>query len=88
MLKLFGVIDILAALATVGTLFGITSPYVLILVAILLLKSVPFIPDVASIIDVICTFILVLGILGFSSFFGWIAVVWFTQKGLFSFISL
>tara|TARA_Y100000310_G_scaffold313564_1_gene362045 strand:+ start:1743 stop:2009 length:267 start_codon:yes stop_codon:yes gene_type:complete len=87
MLKLFGIIDLFAALALIGAIFGFTSNLELILVFLLLFKSVPFIPDIASIIDVITAGIFVLAIFGFTSFFTWIAVIWLAQKGLVSLAS-
>lgn len=87
MLKLFGTIDLLSALALLGAIFGFTSYYEFILVLFLLLKSVPFIPDVASIVDVFAAGIFILAILGFTGFYSWIAVIWFAQKGLISLAS-
>jgi len=87
MLKLFGMIDLLSALALVGAVFGFTSNYELILVLLLLIKSVPFIPDIASIVDVFAAGIFVLAILGFTGFYTWIVIIWFAQKGLVSLAS-
>ena len=87
MIKLFGAIDVLIAGVMAVAVLGFWSSYGLLIVALVLVKSVPFLPDIASMIDVLGAIIASLAMFGITGFFTWIAVIWFFQKGFISLIS-
>ncbi|QQG39148.1 MAG: hypothetical protein HYS32_01680 [Candidatus Woesearchaeota archaeon] len=88
LLKLYGLLDILAALSLLLLYFDIGKILGVIFSIYLILKSLPFLPDLVSFLDLICGFYIALVVLNFS-FFGVtiIAILWLSQKGLVSLFS-
>jgi len=88
----FGLLDILTGMALLGLYFDFFNiaflKVIFIFVFVLfLLKSLFFLPNIASFVDLICVAFFILGLFGlFSPFFTWVAVFWLLQKGIFSLI--
>ncbi len=85
--KLFGLIDLFAALIFILVQWDIGIKWAIIMAIYLIVKSIIFIADIASIIDLITGIYLVLVILGVHSAFSAIFIIWLLQKGFFSIIS-
>lgn len=82
MLKLMGMLDILSGLTLITTILGLHHNFLFIFPVLLLLKALPFLPDIASVIDLFTVSIFIIAILGVTGFFTWIAVIWHLEKGI------
>jgi len=85
--KLFGLIDLFAALIFILVQWDIGVKWGIIVAIYLIVKSIIFISDIASIIDLITGIYLVLVLLGWHSAFSVIFIIWLIQKGFFSLLS-
>jgi len=85
--KLFGLMDLFAALIFILAQWNIGIKWGVILAIYLIVKSIIFIADIASIIDLITGIYLVLVILNIHSAFSAIFIIWLLQKGFFSLLS-
>ena len=83
-IRLFGIIDILAALSFLLILVDVGKTVALIIVTIILIKSIVFFSSLASIIDMVAIIFFVLALFGFFSVFTWLSALWLLQKGIMS----
>lgn len=86
-IKILGIFDILAAVSLFLLKWGLFVKFGWIILIILVLKSLPFIPDIASIVDLITAVFFVLAIYGYFFSFTFLFSVWLLQKGAFSVLS-
>lgn len=84
-LKLFGALDIVAAVVLVVLKFYPVGTVAWVFVGYLALKSVIFLKSLASIADFICAVFIALAALGHWYTISWIIVIWLVQKGILSF---
>ena len=84
LIKLFGLLDILAALTLFLMRFGTFESLGIILGLYLIIKGLIFFSFV-SLIDIIAGIFLMLGGLGNYIGFSWIFILWLIQKGFISF---
>lgn len=84
MIKVFGVLDLIAAIIFVLVQWGIGVKIGFFVAAYLIIKSLMFIGDIASIVDLIAGVYLVLVLLGVHSAFSVVFVLWLLQKAFFS----
>lgn len=87
MIKLLGVIDLLAAIVFILVQWDIGVKIGVIAAVYLIVKSLIFISDFTSWIDLIAGIYLVLVLLGINSTFSFIFALWLLQKGIFSLLS-
>lgn len=85
--KLLGLIDLLAAVFIILLRFNIGRDIAFIIAIILLIKSVIFLTSFISLIDVLCGVFLLLAIYGYYYFFTWLFALWLLQKGVISVFS-
>ncbi|MEK6941015.1 MAG: hypothetical protein AABW49_03895 [Nanoarchaeota archaeon] len=85
LLKLLGAIDLMTGISVVLVKFDINIFATLFLV-IFAIKSVIFITNPASWIDIIALIIFVLVIFGVFNIITWLAVIWVLQKGIVSLV--
>lgn len=83
-LKFFGLMDLIAAGIFLLAQWGFGINIALFVAIYLILKSLLFIPDFASIVDMIGGAYLLLVVFNIHSIFSAIFVLWFLQKGIFS----
>ncbi len=86
LLKFLGLLDIVSALVILILKFGFFVDLGLLLAIFLAIKSIIFIKDVASVIDLITAVFFFSAALGYYFSFTWIFAIWLLQKGLFSLI--
>ncbi len=86
-LKLLGIMDIIAAIAMVLAHYGLGLSFGLVFAIYLLIKGVAFLPSFVSIMDLICGLFLFLSLVDVNFFFYWVFVLWLLQKGFFSLFS-
>ncbi len=86
LIQLLGLLDILSGLVIIILRFGTFTEIGLFLSIFLGIKSLIFIKDIASILDLVTAIFLGLAALGFYFSFTWIFSIWLLQKGLFSLI--
>ena len=87
LIKFLGLLDILSGLIIIILKFNVFSEIGLFLSIFLGLKSIIFIKDVASVIDLVTAGFLFLASIGFYFSFTWIFSIWLLQKGLFTLIA-
>ena len=85
--KLFGLIDLFAALLFVLLRFNMGEQVVWYAIGFLLIKSVLFIRNVVSLFDLTSAAFLILAAFNVYTAFTWVAMIWLLQKGFFSLIS-
>ena len=84
-LKLFGLLDLVAATSLFFLISGIGEVFAITFAFYLLIKGLFFLPDFSSFLDLFSGFYIALFILGISfSFFSWFFIIWLAQKGIFS----
>lgn len=84
MIKLLGFIDLIAAFVFILVQWNIGMKIAVIAAIYLIVKSLLFIGDIASVIDLIAGIYLILVLVGVHSAFSFIFVIWLLQKGFFS----
>lgn len=87
----FGLLDILTGIALIALYFdffniGFLKSISIFVFVLFLLKSLVFLPNIASFVDLMGGAFFILGLFGLFSPLTWIAVFWFIQKGLVSLI--
>lgn len=80
---IFALIDIFAAIMMLAVRF---SPAVNLLALVsaffLFLKSIFFIGDFASWVDLLAVFFILIAVIGINSIFAYVLIIWLFQKGL------
>ncbi len=87
LMKILGLVDLVSGVIILVLKFGFFQEIGLLLSIILGIKSIIFIKDIASIIDLITAVFFCLASLGFYFSFTWMFSIWLLQKGFFSLIS-
>ncbi|MFH1210012.1 MAG: hypothetical protein V1663_04455, partial [archaeon] len=64
--------------------FNLLKQFALIMAFLLLIKSLMFLGNLVSFIDIFCVIVIVFAFMGFYGVITWIVVVWLIQKGIFS----
>nr|MBI4156156.1 hypothetical protein [Candidatus Woesearchaeota archaeon] len=87
----FGLLDILTGIALVALYFDFFNmPFLksasIFVFILFLLKSIFFLTNIASFVDLVGGAFFILGLFGLFSPFTWVAVFWFIQKGIISLI--
>ena len=85
LVKLLGILDLLAAIFLILLRWGIGSDVGLVIGILLGIKSLIFLSNWASIVDLISVVILILAALGHYYYFSWLFSIWLLQKAFFSF---
>lgn len=85
--KILGIVDLLAGLSLILLKFNLLKQFALIVGLVLLIKSLMFLGNIASFIDIIAVAVIVLAFFGVYGIVSWISVVWLVQKGLFSLLT-
>ena len=85
--KILGILDLVMGLHLFLLKWELFSFLGFILGIYLLLKSVIFISDVSSVVDLVTALIYLLAVFGIYFFFSWIFALWLIQKGIFSLLS-
>ena len=85
--KILGMMDIFSGLLILILKFGFFQDIGLIFALYLAVKSMIFIKDFASVIDLVTALFFFLAAVGFYFSFTWIFSIWLLQKGIFTFIS-
>ena len=86
-LKLLGLLDLLTAISLVLVKFEVGNGFILIFPLLVLVKTVPFLTDWNSLVDlggVILFFLAFYGV--FYNFLTYLTVIWWVQKAFMSFI--
>jgi len=84
-LKLFGLLDLMAAGALLFLIFGVGEVFAITLAIYLFIKGLFFLPDPSSFLDLLGGFYIAIFILGIGfSFLNWFFIIWLAQKGVFS----
>ncbi len=87
-LKIFGFLDMFAALLLFLLKFGIGKSFVFIIVILLILKSLLFFSPVMTVLDIVATFVMVLAYFDiYSTVISLLFALWLLQKGFFSLLS-
>lgn len=82
--KLFGIMDLVAAAVFILVQWGFGANFALFVALYLILKSLLFLPDFASVIDLIAGIYLILVIYNIHDIFSTIFIIWLLQKSFFS----
>jgi hypothetical protein len=82
--KVLGLVDIVTGFCLILLKFNLLKQFALIMALLLLIKSLMFLGDFVSFIDIFCVGVIVFAFIGFFGVITWIAVVWLIQKGIFS----
>jgi len=80
-IKLFGILDIIAAVILIGLVFSLFKGVAVVISIYLVIKGLMFF-SVAGVIDILSGILVMVAFFGFYSFFTWIAVLWLFQKGI------
>ena len=88
LLKMFGLVDLLAALSLFLLQWDIGRTFGLVIISIFLLKSIVFFYDIASVLDLLTVLFFILALLGVYVFFSWVFILWLLQKAFFSFVAV
>jgi len=84
LLKIFGLMDLCAAVVLILVKWGIGISFGWIFAIYLLIKSLVFLYDFASVIDLLTAGVFLLAVSGHYFSFTWIFSLWLLQKALFS----
>lgn len=84
LVRLLGIIDLLAAICIVLLRFNIGEKFALVIAILLLTKSVIFLTSFVSFIDILSGIFLILAAYGHYYFFTWFFALWLLQKAFFS----
>ncbi|MBU2638960.1 MAG: hypothetical protein KJ955_08360 [Nanoarchaeota archaeon] len=85
LVKIFGIMDIIAAAVLLLLRWDIGKIAGIVLAVYIIGKSLYFIADVASIIDLAAGAFLILAVFGFYHVITYIFILWLLQKGVSSF---
>lgn len=89
LIQFFGILDLSIAILLIMARFGFEGPLVSLFVTLLMIKSLAFFGGLLSVLDILGGLYLisiVTGLLPIYPFIVWTFVVWFLQKGIFSFL--
>ncbi len=86
LIKIFGIMDIIAAAVLLLLKWDIGKIAGIILALYLIAKAVYFMADIASIVDIAAGAFLILAVFGFYHVLTYIFVLWLLQKGVSSVI--
>lgn len=86
LLKIMGVLDLVVALTLFLLKYGMWEWFAWACIVYIALKSFLAIRSIASIGDIIAALIMVLAIFGHFNILTYLAVLWFLQKGVASFL--
>jgi len=84
LLKIFGLLDIVAGLSIILAYLEKGQVFVLFLALIIFIKGIIFLWNWNSIVDVIAAVLMGIAAFGFFYAFTWLAMLWLFQKGIFS----
>ena len=84
MLKILGVLDILAAISLILLNFGLLPVAAALFAIYIFIKSIVFFKDISSIIDLAVFIIFILALFGTYNFLTYAAIIWLLQKGIVS----
>ncbi len=88
--RLLGILDVYVGLLLVLASFGVQGPLAMLAIVLLLIKSLVFFGGLLSFLDIFGGLMLLFMLLAGISVYPlvlWLFVIWFLQKGLFSFLS-
>ena len=85
-MKVLGLIDIIAGLLIVGSWFGVMPLIGWYVAFFLLIKSLVYLNEAISIMDLLAVIFLVLALVNVNTIFSWIFALWLVQKGFFSLV--
>lgn len=85
--KILGVLDLLAALSILLLNFGAVKTMALALGIYLTIKGIIFIKSITSWIDIASGILMVVAVYGYFNILTWVAAIWLTQKGVISLFS-
>lgn len=85
--KLLGIVDLLAAIMMITARFDILLPVAVVLAICLIIKGIIFFSPITGVLDILSGLYLFLIILDISSGFSLIFIVWLVQKSFFSLVS-
>ena len=86
LIRILGLLDMICGIVILILKFGYFQNLGIILSFFLALKSIIFIKDIASVIDLISAVFFFLAANGYYFNFTWIFALWLIQKGLFSIV--
>ena len=79
-----GLLDLLAGINLILLRFGLAESTAWFFVVYLIIKSLPFLPDITSFIDIIAAIFIIMAIFGIFQALTWIMVIWLLQKSILS----
>lgn len=82
LIKIFGIMDIIAAAVLILLKWDIGKIAGIILALYIIIKAVYFMADVASIVDIAAGAFLILAVFGFYHVITYIFALWLLQKGV------
>ena len=88
--RLLGILDVYVGLLLVLASFGVQGPLAMLAIVLLLIKSLVFFGGILSVLDVLGGLMLLTMLLVEIAVYPlvlWLFVLWFLQKGLFSFLN-
>jgi len=83
-IKILGAVDVLTGISLILLKFNLLKQFAIIMAFLLLIKSLMFLGNFASFIDIFCVVVIGAAFFGFYGTLTWIVVVWLIQKGIFS----
>ncbi len=84
MLRIFGVLDIIAAISLVFVSWGFGNNVALIFAVYLIIKGLLFLTSFISWLDLMMGVVIILAVFGYVGIISWISFVLLIQKGFFS----
>lgn len=86
LIYMFGLIDLLSGIMLLTLKFSTPVIPAVIIAALLVLKSILYIKDAASWLDIASAFFMVLAIIGYYPIINYAFSIWLLQKGIRSFL--
>ena len=84
LVKILGLIDLIAGLIIVGSWFNFAPMIGWYVALFLLLKSIVYLKEIISIMDLLAVLFLILALINVNTIFSWIFALSLIQKGFFS----
>lgn len=84
LVKVFGMIDLIAGLIIVASWFNFSPMIGWYIALFLFIKSIIYLKEVISIMDLLAVLFLILALMNINTMFSWIFALWLIQKGFFS----
>jgi len=82
--KILGLVDLLAGISLFLLKFNLFKQFAIIMGIILLVKSIMFLGNIVSLIDIIAVVVIFLAFMNIYGIITWLVVIWLIQKGVFS----